>query len=160
MNITDGYGTVFDRSFDELVANQTRIEREQQREEYGATCPKCGADILAVLLECAHDWSEGLPNHCAFECPKCELEIEYSIEWDYAIESATRTTPPFHPRATCLRCRGDIVAEIREQIGDTKKDIDHRGEKLRFPATCPWCEFVTVFYLERPEIELFQEGNA
>ncbi len=57
-------------------------QRRLQRERFGATCPHCETDILDALEERAYDWGGyGEPSKAVFECPVCEGEIEFELEW-------------------------------------------------------------------------------
>jgi len=82
---------------DAFLAERAKFDRDWELKEWGALCPDCGADVLDELRESAHDWDGcgyDLPASTEFECPGCEKELTFDLEWsEPALWRASLATP-------------------------------------------------------------------
>jgi len=78
------------QAVDCYMRRKNEIARKQRLEDWGATCPNCGADVLDELEASANDWGGyGPPESIGFECPECELELEFDLEWSTTLHRAS-----------------------------------------------------------------------
>lgn len=72
-----------------ILQGLQKRQRRLRRERLGATCPHCKGDILEILEESAYDWGGyGEPSSVIFECPACEHEITFELEWQTLLHHA------------------------------------------------------------------------
>ena len=84
---------------DAYMAEKAKIQRDRERQDWGATCPHCGADVLSSLKKSAYEWGGyGPPSTTTFECPDCEKELVFELEWSTELWRASllteNVTPP------------------------------------------------------------------
>jgi len=78
---------------DAILQRRALIARAHQVEDLNVICPFCQAEILDTLWGAANDWQGyGPPSYITFECPDCERELTYHLEWATEIHRVTLCT--------------------------------------------------------------------
>lgn len=79
-------GMTFD--LDKWWTSRQKQMHDEQREQLGATCPKCGADMLDDLIAIAHEDCD-CPSSVMVDCGCCGAEIAFALKWEMILSKAT-----------------------------------------------------------------------